>query len=117
IEGIDAPPFGLLRVPDAPSSSPQSSPPQPKRDPFNPSSLRSAKINDVVPSTRTSIGVPFTVSVTPIVAFLPRGGAQVSLTSMEVVERQFAKVRNLLGSLRCSHAQFLDPRLSAQSCD
>src|SRR6476661_8553860 len=97
--------------------APQSSPPQPKRVPFNPSSLRSVKINGVVPSTRTSTGVPLTVSVTPIVGFLPRGGAQVALTSMDVSERQFTRVRSLLGSLGCSHAQFFDPRLSAQNSD
>jgi hypothetical protein len=36
---------------------------------------------------------------------------------MGVSERQFTRVRSLLGSLRCSHAQFFDPRLSAQSGD
>src|ERR1700747_1224833 len=50
--------------------APQSSPPQPNRVPFNPSSLRRAKINGVVPSTRTSTGDPLTVSVIPMLGFL-----------------------------------------------
>jgi hypothetical protein len=52
--------------------APQSSPPQPNRVPFNPSSLRRAKINGVAPSARTSTGAPLTVSVTPMLGFLLR---------------------------------------------